>query len=154
MVEWNGIHLPGFAAPLAAIERDRPAALAAHLREVLAGVAVPAPATASTSRPAPDPSQANSDRLACSACRGFCCRNGGNTAYLNPRTMARYWSEHPHLTRDEIVSAYVDAVPRTAFEGSCIFHTERGCNLPNRMRSQVCLDYRCAPLRDALVPRS
>ena len=74
----------------------------------------------------------------------------GNEAYLNPKTLARVWSERAHLTADDLVAAYLDAVPDLAFEGSCIFHAEYGCNLPRAMRSNVCHDYQCTPLRNAL----
>ena len=121
------------------------------MRELLADLKTPARA-ARKAGPAP-PDEVPAVGTACSLCRGFCCRTGGNEAYLNPKTLARVWSERAHMTADDLVAAYVDAVPELAFAGSCIFHAERGCNLPRAMRSNVCHTYECTPLRNGLSAR-
>src|SRR5882672_8119506 len=119
MVKWGEVELPGFDAPLVPVAAGRREALAAHVK-------IPARA-ARKAGPAP-PAEVPEVATACTLCRGFCCRTGGNEAYLNPKTLARVWSERAHLAADELVAAYVDAVPDLAFEGSCIFHAEHGCN--------------------------
>jgi len=36
---------------------------------------------------------------ACGACRGHCCRKGGDDAYLDTRGLRLAWSHLPHLTK-------------------------------------------------------
>jgi hypothetical protein len=148
MVKWGEVELPGFDAPLVSVAAGRREELAAHVRELIVDLKTPARA-ARKAGPAP-PGEVSEVATACSLCRGFCCRTGGNEAYLNPKTLARVWSEQAHLAVDDLVAAYLDAVPEFAFAGSCIFHTERGCNLPRALRSNVCHTYECTPLRKGL----
>jgi hypothetical protein len=152
MVKWGEVELPGFDAPLVPVVAGRREALAAHVRELLADLKTPARA-ARKAGPAP-PAEMPEVATGCALCRGFCCRTGGNEAYLNPKTLARVWTERAHLTVDDLVAAYVDAVPDLAFEGSCIFHAADGCSLPRDMRSNVCHDYQCTPLRNGLAARA
>ena len=148
MVKWREVELPGFDAPLVPVAAGRREAFAAHVHELLADLKTPARA-ARKAGPAPPP-EVPDVSTGCALCRGFCCRTGGNEAYLNPKTLARVWSEHAHMTADDLVAAYLEAVPDLAFEHSCVFHAEYGCNLPRAMRSTVCHDYQCTPLRNAL----
>jgi len=120
MVKWGEVELPGFDAPLVPVAAGRREALAAHVHELLADLKTPARAARKAGPP--PPAAVPGVATACSLCRGYCCRTGGNEAYLNPKTLARVWSERAHLAADDLVAAYVDAVPDLAFEGSCIFH--------------------------------
>lgn len=149
MVAWGSVELPGFDAPLVAVPTERREALAAHVRDLIAdakkrksGGKDPEPATTD---------DANKIATACGLCRGFCCRTGGNEAYLNPVSIARVQRARPDLTSDGLVAAYLAAVPDQAFEGSCIFHAANGCSLPGDMRSNVCHAYLCTPLRTGLA---
>jgi hypothetical protein len=148
MVKWREVELPGFDAPLVPIPAERREALAAHVREIVADLKTPARA-ARKAGPVP-PAEVPGVATGCALCRGFCCHTGGNEAYLNPKTLARVWSERAHLSAEDLVAAYVGAVPDLAFEGSCIFHAADGCALPRAMRSNVCHAYQCTPLRNAL----
>lgn len=148
MVRWGEVELPGFDAPLVAVAAERRDALGRHVRELVAELKGPASAAKEPEPVAPE--DVRKVASACALCRGFCCRHGGDAAYLNPVTIARVWSAQAHLTADQLVAAYVDAVPDEAFEGSCVFHAAHGCNLPPSMRSNVCIAYQCTPLRDAL----
>src|SRR5262249_27683362 len=87
---------------------------------------------------------------ACRACRGYCCRKGGNDAYLDFESTALAWGRFPHLSKAELISAYLATVPERAFADSCIFHAEHGCYLPRGMRSPVCGAYLCAQLLKTL----
>jgi hypothetical protein len=149
MVRWGEVDLPGFDAPLASVAPERRDALGRLVRELIDDLKAPASAAKEPEPVAPE--EARKVATACGLCRGFCCRTGGDAAYLNPVTITRVWSRQPHLTEDQVVSAYVDAVPDRAFDGSCIFHAAHGCNLPPSMRSNVCLAYQCKPLADALA---
>lgn len=140
MVRWADVELPGFDRPLTTVEPARRQALAAHLMDALADVT--APVTDGT------PGNTNPPNFgeACAACRGHCCRKGGNDAYLDFESTAFAWGRFPQLSKEELVSAYVAAVPDRAFADSCIFHGEHGCNLPETMRAPICGAYLCAPL--------
>ena len=143
MVLWGDIELPGCDRLLTAVGPARRAALAAHLEEVVADVsfaAIDRPNRTNATQSSPD------FRGACSACRGHCCQKGGNDAYLDFESVGLAWSQFPHLSKEELVSAYLDAIPAQAFADSCIFHAEHGCNLPETMRSPVCGAYLCGPL--------
>lgn len=148
MVKWGEVDLPGFDAPLVAVTQERRDAFAANVRELVADLKKRGRVTKAP-EPLP-PDEAAKVATACGLCRGYCCSTAGNEAYLNPRTINRVWSEQPHLTADELVSAYLDWVPERAFKDSCIFHAERGCNLAPAMRSNVCHEYECTPLRRGL----
>jgi hypothetical protein len=143
MVLWGDIELPGCDRLLTAVEPARRQALAAHLENVVADAsfaAIDAPHATNATQNSPD------FRAACSACRGHCCQKGGNDAYLDFESVGLAWGRFPHLSKEELVSAYLGAVPARSFAGSCIFHAEHGCNLPETMRSPVCAAYLCAPL--------
>jgi hypothetical protein len=143
MVLWGDIELPGCDRPLTPVEPARRQALAAHLEEVVADVSFAAIDGADWTNAAQSPPDF---RDACSACRGHCCQKGGNDAYLDFQSVGLAWGRFPHLSKEELVSAYLDAVPARSFADSCIFHAEHGCNLPETMRSPVCGAYLCGPL--------
>ena len=71
-------------------------------------------------------------------------------AFLTDQALRIVWSERPRLSKDELIAAYIDAVPDVTFDGSCIFHAEQGCSLPNRLRSEICQTYLCDPLKAKL----
>jgi len=143
MVLWRDIELPGCDRPLTAVEPARRQALATHLEKVVADVAF-----AALDRP--DDTKATQSpldfRSACSACRGHCCQKGGNDAYLDFESVGLAWGRFPHLSKEQLVAAYLAAVPARSFADSCIFHAEHGCALPETMRSPVCGAYLCGPL--------
>jgi hypothetical protein len=143
MVLWGDIELPGCDRLLTAVEPARRQALAAHLEEVVTDVsfaAIQRPNGINAAQSAPD------FRAACSTCRGHCCQKGGDDAYLDFESVGLAWGRFPHLSKEELVAAYLGAVPALSFADSCIFHAEHGCNLPETMRSPVCAAYFCGPL--------
>jgi hypothetical protein len=85
---------------------------------------------------------------ACATCRGFCCRNGGERAYLSAERMQRYMTEHPTLAPDAVVDAYLQHVPERTTAGSCVYHGPQGCALPREMRSDTCNRFYCGALYD------
>ena len=143
MVLWGDIELPGCDRLLTAVEPARRQALATHLEKVVADVsfaAIDGPDGTTPTQSSPD------FHDACSACRGHCCQKGGNDAYLDFESVGLAWGRFPHLSKEQLVSAYLDAVPARSFADSCIYHAEHGCNLPETMRSPVCAAYLCSPL--------
>jgi hypothetical protein len=83
---------------------------------------------------------------ACRACRGHCCHNGGNDAYLDENAVRQAWARHPRLSKRGLMRLYLDAIPEKAFKDSCIFHAKDGCSLPRSLRAPVCEQYLCGPL--------
>jgi hypothetical protein len=99
---------------------------------------------ASSVRPGPDGFAARVAASACTLCKGWCCKNGDDDGFLDEATLARVW---PGMTAAAIVHMYVERVPNIGYEGSCIFHGEKGCTLPRDLRSNVCNVYFCGGLQ-------
>ena len=87
---------------------------------------------------------------ACATCRGFCCQTGGNYAYIQVGTIARYMQDHPDHRPRDVLDAYLSHLGDTSYEQSCIFHDRRGCRLPRDIRSKVCNQYCCKGLGELL----
>lgn len=85
-------------------------------------------------------------QTACSLCKGFCCRNGRDDAFLDDRTLARMRLAHPEMTERALLQLYLDRVPPVSYSDSCIFHGRRGCMLDRSMRADVCNAYFCGGL--------
>jgi len=98
---------------------------------------------ASPVRPAPEGFAAKVARTACTMCRGYCCKGGGEHAYLDERVMARVRIAEPELDARGVLRLYMDSVPAVGYEGTCLFHGEKGCTLDRSLRSDVCNSYFC-----------
>jgi len=85
---------------------------------------------------------------ACATCRGYCCRRGGEHAFLRVATVRSYLRAHPAAGADDVVADYAGRLPAVSYRGSCVFHSERGCSLPREMRSSICNDFLCDGLAD------
>jgi hypothetical protein len=142
----RGIELvivPGFDAVMQPMNQQRRDTLRTHLNEVLSAVPIDA---------AQDSIDQRSDaaqhviNVACATCRGYCCRKGGDSAYIKTETIARVRRHHPNLDNEAIADTYLDAVPKVSATDSCIFHGQQGCTLPRDFRADICNDYHCSPL--------
>jgi hypothetical protein len=102
--------------------------------------------SASPLRPEPDGLTGKVARVACTLCRGFCCKGGGEHAYLDERVMARVRQVQPELDARAVMRLYVERVPALGYEGSCVFHGIKGCTLDRSLRSDVCNSYFCSGL--------
>lgn len=102
--------------------------------------------SASPVRPEPAGFIAHVARTACSLCRGWCCRNGDDDAFLDDRTMARVRHARPDLDARAILRLYAERVPAAVYQDSCIFHGKRGCTLERPLRADVCNSYFCGGL--------
>lgn len=107
-------------------------------------------ASVSPVRPEPEGFAGKVARAACSLCRGFCCKGGGEHAYLDERVMARVRQARPELDARAVVRLYVECVPKTGYAGSCVFHSETGCTLNRSLRSDVCNSHFCTGLANFL----
>lgn len=101
---------------------------------------------ASHLRPEPSAFAARVARTACSLCKGWCCGNGGNDAFLDDRTMARVRIARPGIDDRAVLRLYLDRVPAVAYRDSCIFHGKQGCTLDRSLRADVCNSYYCGGL--------
>ena len=90
-------------------------------------------------------------RAACSLCRGWCCRNGGDHAFLDERTLARVRRARPEMNVNAILQLYGERVPAAGYSGSCVFHGKDGCTLDRTLRSDVCNSYFCGGLQGYLA---
>ena len=113
--------------------------LAWHRVQDLGGMASPLP-------PAFDGFTAQVAQTACALCQGWCCKGGGEHAYLDERVIARVSQAMPELGRWSILRMYLARVPPSGYHGSCVFHGERGCTLDRSLRSDVCNNYFCGGL--------
>jgi len=46
------------------------------------------------------------------------------------------------------LASYLDWVPEESMQGSCIYHTDKGCALPRPLRSDICNAYFCDAVRE------
>lgn len=143
MVLWGDVELPGFDSPLVPVGAKRRRIFAAFLEGIFAEVSRPPAKAADAAKQKP---QATMFAGACAACRGHCCRNGGNDAYLDETAIAQAWARHPGLSKRALMQLYLDAIPKKAFADSCIFHAADGCSLPRSLRAPVSEAYLCGPL--------
>jgi hypothetical protein len=84
--------------------------------------------------------------VACSLCKGWCCRNGADDAFLDDWTLARVRIANPDMAERAILRLYLDRVPSVAYRDSCIFHGKEGCTLDRSLRANVCNSYFCGGL--------
>ena len=102
-------------------------------------------------RPEPEGFAGRVARAACSLCKGWCCRNGADHAFLDEGTMARVRRARLTLDARAVLRLYVERVPEVGFEDSCIFHGKQGCTLDRSLRSDVCNSYFCDGLQSYLT---
>lgn len=140
--------VPRNESELVPVPADRVERLQKHLEEALLELHGANHATRAASPVSPEPSgfPAVVARTACALCKGFCCKNGADDAFLDYRVIARLRMEDPARTDEAIVKLYLDRVPGFAYRASCIFHGKGGCTLDRSMRSDVCNTYFCGGL--------
>jgi hypothetical protein len=118
-----------------------------RLRDHLASVMVRTNGEGAACRPGPEGFAADVARAACTLCRGWCCRNGDNDAFLDESTLARVCHARPELDAEAVLHLYAERVPAVGYKDSCIFHGEKGCTLDRTLRSDVCNSYFCGGLQ-------
>ncbi|MCQ8104765.1 hypothetical protein NP590_11665 [Methylomonas sp. SURF-2] len=147
--------LPRNSRQLVPIDVTRVEALRQHLeRIVIEAEALPdaeceSKETSATTHGV-EPQQAEMPALAaaCGLCAGHCCATGGDSAWLEPTTIRRLQRQLPPLAAPRIIGHYLDYVPETGYQDSCIYHAENGCRLPRQLRSNVCNQYLCKGLAE------
>jgi len=139
------VPVPGFGATMQPVSQSRRDTLRVHIDELLSEESlVVESAIEQADELTPRAQQVTA--AGCSTCRGFCCRRGGDSAYIKADTIARIRQTHSSLTSDALAAVYLNAVPDVGAVGSCIFHGEQGCTLPRDFRADICNQYFCGPL--------
>ena len=81
--------------------------------------------SASPLRPEPEGFVGKVARAACSLCRGFCCKGGGEHGYLDERVMARVRQARPELDARAVMRLYVERVPQQVMPARACSTTRR-----------------------------
>ncbi|AMW05661.1 hypothetical protein [Gemmatimonas phototrophica] len=145
--------VPLSRAPLHETSAHRHAMLAQRIRELLATMRQTTADQDDGLIEQPAPLSHDQTRVVvavCSACRGHCCTNGREHAFLRVRTLRDYAAAHPEHTDEAIVQAYLAHLPTHALHPGCVYQGERGCTLPREMRSAICNSYLCTGLQMAV----
>ncbi|HSN72561.1 MAG TPA: hypothetical protein VLT59_13685 [Steroidobacteraceae bacterium] len=87
---------------------------------------------------------------ACATCRGRCCQYGGDHAFIDLDVLRQQRRADPRVTARELLDRYLSRLPATGIEGSCLYHSATGCNLPRALRSSICEQYLCGDVRRLL----
>ena len=146
------VMVPRQDKPLAPVTAARAGRLRAHLVKTL-GEMSGQECAAPTSAPPATGFVARVSATACSLCKGWCCRNGGDDAYLDQHTLARTHRDRPELDAEALMQVYLDRVPAIAYVSSCIFHANTGCTLGPSLRADICNSYFCGGLAAFLEER-
>jgi len=88
------------------------------------------------------------NEIICEKCKGACCLNGGDTAFLQTETIKRYMTKNSWLTPEQVLQNYKETIAEQTCVMSCINHTEKGCGLPQEMRSDMCNNFYCSTLKE------
>ncbi len=132
--------VPANTRCLIPIVSERRARLLAHIRLLLREELAKAPPRSRTQ------THDGRDRAidaACGTCRGFCCLNAGDHAYIDAHAVRQVRASRLEADLSQLSEEYLSRVPKLVFEDSCIFHGCGGCALPRHMRSNVCNSYVC-----------
>jgi hypothetical protein len=86
----------------------------------------------------------------CSTCRGYCCKNGKEHAFLDAGFLAWQLLSDPTATTQSLRNSYMRQLPEHSVDGSCVFHSATGCVLRRTERSNLCNQFHCFELQDAL----
>jgi hypothetical protein len=142
------VMVPRNDKPLVEVAPERSRRLREHMIGVLRDLrgAKHLECVATPTRPEPVGFPAKVARAACSLCKGWCCRNGGDDAFLDDATVARVRLANPEMTEHAMLSLYLRRVPPVVSRDSCIFHGKNGCTLDRSLRADVCNIYYCGGL--------
>jgi hypothetical protein len=131
------------------ISPERVRGLRKHLVVVLRALRkmTDSPCPVSPLPPEPEGFAARVARTACCLCKGSCCENGKNHAFLDEGTIARVRRARSAMDARAVLRLYLERVPELGYKDSCIFHGKQGCTLDRSLRSDVCNSYLCDGLQ-------
>lgn len=140
------VMVPRSEKTLAPTSPERGRRLRKHLIAALRALRTMRDAERAPPPPEPEGFAERVAQTACTMCKGWCCKGGGDHAYLDEQTMARVREDRPDLHARAVLLLYVERVPKVGYGGSCVFHGKEGCTLTRALRSDVCNRYFCAGL--------
>jgi hypothetical protein len=82
----------------------------------------------------------------CATCRGDCCQQGADHAFIFVETICRYMTQHPGQRPRHVLESYLSHIGSKSYQNACLYQGPEGCCLPRDMRSRICNDYLCAGL--------
>jgi hypothetical protein len=105
----QAVMVPYNAKALAPNEPERTRRLRKHLVQSLRALRTMKDpvGNASALHPAPEGFAGKVTRTACTMCRGYCCKGGGEHAYLDERVMARVRQARPELDARAVMRLYL-----------------------------------------------
>lgn len=83
----------------------------------------------------------------CATCKGGCCPEGADHAFVSAFTIREKLDSNPGLSDQDIIKQYTDYLTEEVMDGGCINQTATGCALPRNLRSDVCNSFFCEPLK-------
>lgn len=89
--------------------------------------------------------QATCDTM-CGMCKGGCCADGKEHAYISPVIIRRQMDTNPALEKEDILSIYVSNIAPETMLNACINQTKTGCALPRALRADICNSHFCGPI--------
>ena len=153
-VWWPVAIVPVHRARLRRLAARRKAAFLTRLRALISTVRQTTAADDERTLDTPEALDEISTRVVaatCSACRGSCCGNGGDHAFLRTRTLRDFMAAHPEFDDNDVETAYAQRLPEFTLQPGCVYQGAQGCTLPRDMRSSICNAYLCGGLRRALL---
>ena len=138
------------------LSRRRRADHEAHLRQSLAGARAQ---RAASRRPpvmdvpaeviTPTATERAHARLllaGCAACRGRCCRQGGDHAFICEDTMLAQLQRDPSAGDETIIQRYLQHLGDRTMTHGCVYQGEHGCTLAPELRADICHRFLCTGL--------
>ncbi len=89
--------------------------------------------------------QATCDSM-CAMCKGGCCADGKEHAYISPVIIRRQMDANPELQKEDILATYTANIAPESAQNACINQTKTGCALPRTLRADICNSYFCGPI--------
>jgi thiamine kinase-like enzyme len=88
----------------------------------------------------------------CRVCQGKCCEDGlENDAFLSVSALRNIFNREAFASATSMHAEYIDLLPTESISGSCLYHTDKGCSLPRRLRSETCNKFVCGKAKDFLT---
>ncbi len=82
----------------------------------------------------------------CAACRGQCCREGGDHAFLSVDSMTAYLQRFPAADDDAVVVHHMQHIGEQTMTHGCVYQGVRGCTLAPELRADICHRFHCTGL--------
>jgi hypothetical protein len=84
--------------------------------------------TASAPCPEPEGFVAHVASTACGLCRGWCCKNGEDDAFLDEPTLPRVRRAKPAPNARSVLRLFIDRVPADAYQGSWYYTASKAAH--------------------------